>query len=174
MGRRTIKTAQPAAKGDTGEDHYDYDPRRGGDRLGRPFFRRSGLGLPFSIRTADGHRQPEPARRQHRLGLVLRFQSHVATPPAGRIRSRRSRTRSWFRPSNSRPISCVRPNTAPALALRCTRWKAGTWLMRPRPVYGLQWHQQQEAEEGHRWVVDLLRSGNFADLEPFRASSNQS
>lgn len=41
-------------------------------------------------------------------------------------------------------------------------------------VYGLQWHQQQEAEEGHRWVVDLLRSGNFADLEPFRASSNQS
>lgn len=42
-----------------------------------------------------------------------------------------------------------------------------------RAVYGLQWHQRQEAEDGHRWVVDLLRSGNVAELEPFRAAAEQ-
>lgn len=41
-------------------------------------------------------------------------------------------------------------------------------------VYGLQWHQQREAEEGHRWVVGLLRDGNFTDLEPFRTTPDQS
>ncbi len=41
-------------------------------------------------------------------------------------------------------------------------------------VYGLQWYQQREAEEGHQWVVGLLRAGKLADLEPFRTTPDQS
>ena len=40
-------------------------------------------------------------------------------------------------------------------------------------VYGLQWPQQQEAQAGHRWVVDTLRQGKFAELEKYRAGEDQ-
>lgn len=36
-------------------------------------------------------------------------------------------------------------------------------------LYGMQWHGQQDAEEGHRWVVQLLREGKLEELEDFRA-----
>ncbi len=40
-------------------------------------------------------------------------------------------------------------------------------------LYGLQWPQQQEAEAGHRWVVDTLRQGKFAELEKYRAGEER-
>ena len=40
-------------------------------------------------------------------------------------------------------------------------------------LYGLQWPQQQEAETGHRWVVDTLRQGKFAELEQYRAQTEE-
>ena len=36
-------------------------------------------------------------------------------------------------------------------------------------LYGMQWRGQQDAEEGHRWVVQLLREGKLEELEDFRA-----
>ncbi len=42
-----------------------------------------------------------------------------------------------------------------------------------RAMYGLQWPQQQEAQEGHRWVVDMLRQGKFAELEKYRAQAEE-
>lgn len=36
-------------------------------------------------------------------------------------------------------------------------------------LYGMQWRVQQDAEEGHRWVVQLLREGKLEELEDFRA-----
>jgi len=38
-------------------------------------------------------------------------------------------------------------------------------------LYGMQWRQQHDAEEGHRWVVQTLREGKLAELEDFRARS---
>lgn len=36
-------------------------------------------------------------------------------------------------------------------------------------LYGLQWPQQQEAQAGHGWVIEMLRQGRFAELERYRA-----
>jgi len=36
-------------------------------------------------------------------------------------------------------------------------------------LYGMQWRAQQDAAEGHRWVVQLLREGKLEELEDFRA-----
>lgn len=38
-------------------------------------------------------------------------------------------------------------------------------------LYGMQWRQQHDAEEGHHWVVQTLREGKLAELEDFRAHS---
>lgn len=38
-------------------------------------------------------------------------------------------------------------------------------------LYGMQWRQQHDAEEGHRWVVQILREGKLAELEDFCARS---
>jgi hypothetical protein len=40
-------------------------------------------------------------------------------------------------------------------------------------LYGMQWRAQQDAEEGHRWVVQLIRDGRLEDLEEFRAQAEQ-
>ena len=36
-------------------------------------------------------------------------------------------------------------------------------------LYGMQWQARQDAEEGHRWVVQFLREGKLEELEDFRA-----
>ena len=36
-------------------------------------------------------------------------------------------------------------------------------------IYGLHWRDRAEAQRGHRWVVDSLENGRFADLEPYGA-----
>jgi hypothetical protein len=41
-------------------------------------------------------------------------------------------------------------------------------------MYGMQWPQQQQAQEGHRWVVEMLHEGKFAELEKYRAQADQS
>jgi hypothetical protein len=38
-------------------------------------------------------------------------------------------------------------------------------------LYGLQWREQQEAAEGHRWVVRMLTEGKVSALEEFRAQT---
>ena len=38
-------------------------------------------------------------------------------------------------------------------------------------VYGLQWREHQEAQEGHQWVVHVLRQGHLSELEGFRPVS---
>lgn len=38
-------------------------------------------------------------------------------------------------------------------------------------LYGMQWRQQHDAEEGHHWVVQTLRESKLAELEDFRAHS---
>jgi hypothetical protein len=38
-----------------------------------------------------------------------------------------------------------------------------------RALYGMQWRIEQDAEAGHRWVVQLLREGKLEELEEFRA-----
>ena len=38
-------------------------------------------------------------------------------------------------------------------------------------LYGLQWRAHQEAQEGHRWVVQMLSEGKFEALEEFRAQT---
>ncbi len=38
-------------------------------------------------------------------------------------------------------------------------------------VYGLQWKERQEAQEGHQWVVQVLRQGRLSELEGFRPVS---
>jgi hypothetical protein len=40
-------------------------------------------------------------------------------------------------------------------------------------LYGMQWREQRDAEEGHRWVVQTLREGKVAELEEFRAQSQE-
>ena len=40
-------------------------------------------------------------------------------------------------------------------------------------LYGLQWPQQQEAEAGHRWVVETLRQGKLSELEKYRAQTQE-
>jgi hypothetical protein len=40
-------------------------------------------------------------------------------------------------------------------------------------LYGMQWRVQADAEEGHRWVVELLREGKQEELEDFRARPEQ-
>jgi len=42
-----------------------------------------------------------------------------------------------------------------------------------RALYGMQWRVQQDAEEGHRWVVQLLREGKLEELEDFRARAEE-
>jgi hypothetical protein len=42
-----------------------------------------------------------------------------------------------------------------------------------RALYGMQWRVQDDAEEGHRWVVELLREGKQEELEDFRARPEQ-
>jgi hypothetical protein len=42
-----------------------------------------------------------------------------------------------------------------------------------RALYGMQWRVQADAEEGHRWVVELLREGKQEELEDFRARPEQ-
>lgn len=41
-------------------------------------------------------------------------------------------------------------------------------------MYGIQWPQHQEAQAGHRWVVDILRQGKLAELEQYRIQADQS
>ncbi|MCS6925479.1 MAG: hypothetical protein NZ578_06215 [Candidatus Binatia bacterium] len=41
------------------------------------------------------------------------------------------------------------------------------------PLYGMQWRVARDAEEGHRWVVHLLREGKFEELEAFRVRVEQ-
>jgi len=36
-------------------------------------------------------------------------------------------------------------------------------------LYGMQWRAPQDAEAGHRWVVQLLREGRLKELADFRA-----
>jgi hypothetical protein len=36
-------------------------------------------------------------------------------------------------------------------------------------LYGMQWRARTDAEEGHRWVVQVLREGKQEELEDFRA-----
>ena len=38
-------------------------------------------------------------------------------------------------------------------------------------VYGLQWREHQEAQEGHQWVVHVLQQGDLSELEGFRPVS---
>lgn len=40
-------------------------------------------------------------------------------------------------------------------------------------LYGLQWRGQQEAQEGHRWVVQMLSEGKLEALAEFRAQTEQ-
>ena len=40
-------------------------------------------------------------------------------------------------------------------------------------LYGMQWRAQDDAEEGHRWVVQLLREGKQEELEDFRTQPEQ-
>ena len=40
-------------------------------------------------------------------------------------------------------------------------------------LYGLQWREQQEAEKGHRWVIQMLSEGQLDALEEFRAQPQQ-
>jgi hypothetical protein len=40
-------------------------------------------------------------------------------------------------------------------------------------LYGMQWREQRDAEEGHRWVVHTLREGDWAELEDFRVRPEQ-
>ncbi len=40
-------------------------------------------------------------------------------------------------------------------------------------LYGMQWRVREDAEEGHRWVVQLLREGKQEELEDFRAQPEQ-
>jgi hypothetical protein len=40
-------------------------------------------------------------------------------------------------------------------------------------LYGMQWREQRDAEEGHRWVVHTLREGQWAELEDFRVRLEQ-
>jgi hypothetical protein len=40
-------------------------------------------------------------------------------------------------------------------------------------LYGVQWRERQEAEEGHRWVVQVLHEGKFAELAEFRVGAGQ-
>lgn len=41
------------------------------------------------------------------------------------------------------------------------------------PLYGMQWRIARDAEEGHRWVVHMLREGKFEELQAFRAGVEQ-
>ena len=38
-------------------------------------------------------------------------------------------------------------------------------------LYGLQWREHQEAQEGHQWVVQVLGEGRLSELEGFRPVS---
>jgi hypothetical protein len=40
-------------------------------------------------------------------------------------------------------------------------------------LYGMQWRERQDAEEGHRWVVQILHEGRLKELEEFRAPTEQ-
>lgn len=40
-------------------------------------------------------------------------------------------------------------------------------------LYGLQWRERQEAEEGHQWVVQVLSEGRLTELEGFRPISDE-
>lgn len=40
-------------------------------------------------------------------------------------------------------------------------------------MYGMQWPQQKQAQEGHRWVVEMLREGKFAELEKYRVQAEE-
>ena len=40
-------------------------------------------------------------------------------------------------------------------------------------LYGMQWRARADAEEGHRWVVQLLREGKQEELADFRAQVGQ-
>lgn len=40
-------------------------------------------------------------------------------------------------------------------------------------LYGMQWREQRDAEEGHRWVVQILGEGKFAELVECRPQPEQ-
>ena len=40
-------------------------------------------------------------------------------------------------------------------------------------VYGLQWRERQEAQEGHQWVVQVLSEGRLTELGGFRPISDE-
>ena len=40
-------------------------------------------------------------------------------------------------------------------------------------LYGLQWRERQEAQEGHQWVVQVLSEGRLTELEGFRPISDE-